>query len=692
MTRPTPDISTLDPFVAASYEAVTKIGGLTPRAAQVELSNEVSNALLKKVPFIAEAPTGTGKTLAYLIGALSARRIGGAPIVVATATKALQQQLLVNDLPKLFSAGLLTKDDVAIAKGKSNYICARNAEIALDTLAQAEIDPETFLDDRSLKGSKVEITQTLTALQKGEWDGDFDAYGLVLSPATRRTIAVSTDTCIGKKCDQYRSCTYFKARAAVQGKGLVVTNHDLLLMDLLLSSDGGETTLGIADYFLVVDEAHHLPQKAIQVGSLEAPLTQLLLALPKLQGIQRLIASLPELKTFLQRNHFDESVFDKTASTLALRALIFELMDIQTDDSGLARFPGGKIPENLIASMQAVSPLLGSMAQVLGGVNTLIKEMDETSAAMKIKAKELQHRALDVHRLLTACKNCIDAFLQEGDVAKWMFRLDDSIVLHTAPLEGAQVLKTLFWGVSRIRSAVLVSATLQDVDGFSRYRKKVGAPASTMTKVLPHTFAYGECDLVVAGMEHSPKPAERKLFVPELKTKLPLCIDSKEGTLVIFPSWALLKEMVPTLKLIFEANRVKVQGELPLNLLLDAHRKDVDGGTGSILVGVATLSEGLDLPGDYCRHVIAVALPFAVPTTPVEQELAEQLGSKYFAERALPDAMMRLQQIVGRLIRRESDRGRVTLFDRRLASTGYGRQMLKSLPPFRIRMEPVIRL
>ena len=171
--------------------------------------------------------------------------------------------------------------------------------------------------------------------------------------------------------------------------------------------------------------------------------------------------------------------------------------------------------------------------------------------------------------------------------------------------------------------------------------------------------------------------------------KLPAAINPREGTLIIFPSWAMLREFGPKLKARFGERKVRVQGEATVKMLVREHCSDIDRGEGAILAGVATLAEGLDLPGKYCTHVVIVSLPFAVPTDPVEQELSDQLGNKYFGERALPDAMVRLTQMVGRLLRRESDRGRVTIFDRRLATTSYGRQMLNALPPFQKVIEPL---
>lgn len=214
-------------------------------------------------------------------------------------------------------------------------------------------------------------------------------------------------------------------------------------------------------------------------------------------------------------------------------------------------------------------------------------------------------------------------------------------------------------------------------------------PVKATYEVLPYIFPYEESEIVVPAMAATPKMAERRAYLLELQSKLPRAIKPKEATLVLVPSRAMLREIAPMLKSRLGEECVLVQGDLSIKALLDKHKRRVASGLPSVLVGMATMAEGLDLPGKLCEHVVILALPFAVPTEPVEQELAEILGPKYFGERSLPDAMTRLLQMVGRLLRRETDRGRITVFDRRLVSTSYGKKMLMALPPFKKVIEPM---
>ncbi len=682
-------------WVDAAYETVRRADpDFVVRSAQVKLSKDVATAFIDGHPFTAEAPTGTGKTLAYLLGALAATHSSGLntkePVVVSTATKALQQQLFDKDLPKLVRAGLLRMDEVAIAKGKGNYLCVKSAEEISSLLFRAGDDPELFLDAGSEQLMPEDVTRMLDAFEAGRWNGDFDHYEGV-PPRTVRPIAVNGDTCTRKKCPHFSRCAYYKARNAMAGVQVLVANHDLVLRDLLLVAEGLEPTLPVANYLVVFDEAHHLPEKAIAVGSADAALTSLMNALPKVAGVQRIISGNSVLMSLAKAKHLKPESFDRGPVGTPLRELIELLATLEVDEeSGQRRFPKGAVPADVQAAIRKAQTPLSQLLADLGALTDIIREAHSLlDKGTEEKANEVIRRALDVKTLGDAAVRCFTRLLSTETYAKWLFRKDSTVSLHTAPLEGAQVLRPLLWDSERVNATVMVSATLRDIGGFSRFVKRSGLPHTGKFSVLPYTFPYKESRLVVAPMAATPKLAERKQFLAELAVKLPAALNPREGTLIIFPSWAMLREFGPKLKARFGERKVRVQGESTVKMLVRDHCADIDRGEGAILAGVATLAEGLDLPGKYCTHVAIVSLPFAVPTDPVEQELSDQLGNKYFGERALPDAMVRLTQMVGRLLRRESDRGRVTLFDRRLATTSYGRQMLNALPPFEKVIEPL---
>jgi len=698
MTTNTARIERAHAWIDAAYDALARVeADFVIRDPQKMLSKAVALSFIDGAPLVAEAPTGTGKTLAYLLGALAAGETSTAtpkePVVVSTATKALQQQLFSKDLPKLANAGLISLDNVSIAKGKGNYLCLKQAEDTVQMLEHGMADPELFVDDASEQLDSDQVGAMVQSFNDSYWDGDFDNYE-GQRPKNVRTIAVSSDTCNRKKCAHYADCAYFKARAKMATSQIVVVNHDLLLLDLWLVKEGIEPTLPVANYMVVFDEAHHLPEKAIKVGSTEAPLTLLQRALPKLSGVQKLLKSNPIMRGIAGSKGIREADFDRIPLGNALRELVdmLSMLDV-SEDSYQKRFARGVLPTPLV---DAITRVRGPLSDIVGKLSQLTEALRESSATLgpdaTEKATELLRRSLDVKVPGEEAIKCFLALVDTKRSAKWLFRKDGTTSLHTAPLEASDVLTPLLWQNERARATVMVSATLRDLGGYTRFSGRVGLPKTAKFETLPYTFPYAKSQLVVAAMANTPKMAERRQFLPELAMKLPKAINPKEATLVLFPSWTMLREFAPKLKDRFGSHNVRVQGEdgRSIKMLVREHCEAIDRGDGGVLLGVQTLAEGLDLPGNYCTHVVIISLPFAVPTDPVEQELSEILGSRYFSERSLPDAMTRLTQMVGRLLRRESDVGKVTVFDRRLGATSYGRQMLASLPPFEKIIEPMV--
>lgn len=683
---------------AAAYieEAYTKLANalpdFVPRAEQKQLSLAIAQNFIEKTPFAAEAPTGTGKTVAYLVGSLAAAEqlrgaSGAKPVVVSTGTKALQTQLLTNDLPKLAAAGLLHMNTAVIAKGKNNFFCAQAAE---EMLAQNELDLEDLPlylkeaeegEERQLLPD--EIRPLFDAFEENIWDGDFDNYEGVL-PRPLDRIRVNSETCTGKKCPRYSECPYYQMKARMGNASVIVANHDLVTLDLLLVSQDIEPTLPIADYLCVFDEAHQLPDKALKVGSTEANLAGLRIALDKMRFFKKSIWSSMDLISLmdgkgLHEHHFDINVILPYIADLVRACQGFSV----DDDTRTRRFARGVVPDQLRALVdQVYNPLQAlyvRMSTALGAIHGYSQQEGNTS---RKDIAEALYRGVGVARTINEALTGLSSFRDREDVVKWAYITDTKVSLHTSPLEGAAVLKPLLWDASRAQAA-LVSATLRDLSGFARFQEKSGLPKTAKTMVIPYTFPYGESTLTVANMAATPKPSERKAYIAELVKKIPLHIAQQEATLILFQSRTLLKTLAPYLKDALGETNVLVQGEKPIKQLLSIHTARVDAGRTSVLCGLATMAEGLDLPGDYCRHVMILALPFAVPSDPVEEEIAEILGNRYFGERSLPDAAVRLQQMVGRLLRRESDRGRITIFDRRIVSTNYGLKLLRFLPPFK---------
>jgi ATP-dependent DNA helicase DinG len=675
-------------FIEDAYRRLAALPGFRVRADQVKLSRHIHKAFVDAAPIAAEAPTGTGKTLAYLIGALAAAEQlqdgSRLPVVIATATVGLQQQVLAGDLPRLIEAGIVHEGEAVLAKGRRRYFCVLAAERFLENgPAGSQFD---LLDEQ--RNVDVEESQAveemLESFNARTWDGDFDTYvGTPIS--ARNDVAASPDTCLGRRCPYFDICPYFKARARLAHARIIVANQDLVLSDLAMASADKDPLFPANHYLCVFDEAHNLPDKALDAATANLELGAAAEELGRLPQAWKAVGRHIELVRLLARQSIDAGSFDSKALTGALAACIEEVRSMPVEDeTHQMRFPGGTLPEKLLAATrmalehaQGHNKLLEAATDALRNTN-----VGERGPALASAVAEGLYHLSRFSGLVRDVVRALELFTDTKRAVRWVFHHEKQASIHVCPLEGADVLRDILWGSSRLRVA-MVSATLRDFAGFDRFATRAGTPDTLRTIALPHIFPYEECTLRTVSMEHSPRFDTRAKYEAELQSLLPRAVDAQEGTLILFPSRRLMRLCLEPLR---EAlgGRVLAQGQMGIRELVREYRARREKGQGAVLCGLATMAEGLDLPGTLCTHVIICTLPFSVPTSPIERELAEQMGSRrHFDERVLPDTLVRLVQMVGRLMRRETDRGRITIFDKRLRETRWGRKLLVALPPFR---------
>ncbi|MDH3643643.1 MAG: ATP-dependent DNA helicase DinG, partial [Gammaproteobacteria bacterium] len=268
--------------------------------------------------------------------------------------------------------------------------------------------------------------------------------------------------------------------------------------------------------------------------------------------------------------------------------------------------------------------------------------------------------------------------------ARWVNDYGSDMELVSAPIQPGGLLRDSIW--SRCYAAVCTSATLTALGRFERFFERAGLREVAGIRI-PSPFDFQRiASLTVPPMKSDPREfSEHSREVAEL---LPELLGDDPSGLVLFTSWRQMNEVIGLLSDDF-LSQLKIQGEGSKQALLVDHRQSVDDGEASYIIGLASFAEGVDLPDDYCRHVVIVKLPFAVPDDPVDQamaEWAEARGRNPFYEISVPDAALKLVQACGRLIRHEHDYGRITLLDRRIVTQRYGRALLESLPPYRLEL------
>ncbi|MHB1606595.1 MAG: helicase C-terminal domain-containing protein, partial [Leptospirales bacterium] len=357
------------------------------------------------------------------------------------------------------------------------------------------------------------------------------------------------------------------------------------------------------------------------------------------------------------------------------------------------RFPDGRIPEEL-----AGIALVGASASkiLLERVREIRDRLTEDSPEKKSEQSVRDRLQMDLGNLserLDEANQLLELFgtpdPREGPpTARWVVAHRRGGVcghlLEASPVWPGSLLERMLW--RRVSAAVVTSATLSTLGSFSSFSSRSGL--STFPDVsyiaLPSPFR-----LEQQGVLRIPplisNPSDPVRHTEEVLQLLPDLLDPAGGSLVLFASRRQMEEIHRRLSREWK-ERILLQGERPRSEILDLHSRRIAAGLGSVLFGLASFSEGLDLKGDLCTHVIIVKIPFSVPTDPIEETLAEWIrsrGGDPFREISLPEAGLRLVQAAGRLIRSETDSGTVTILDRRLVDKSYGSLLIRTLPPFR---------
>ena len=668
--------------------------GFVPRKEQNFLVAEIAKTLTGEYDkqrriLVAEAGTGIGKSLSYAQGAIPVARLTQKKLVISTATVALQEQLIHKDLPFYHRHSELPFRFMLV-KGRQRYCCEHLLEQAASgaEMANFELDFGSLSKSKPSDSDKDRYQALWQAYTNGKWDGDRDNWQEPIPDTCWDRIAADRHTC-NKALNHHQHCPFHRARNDMESADVLVVNHALLLSDLTM---GGGIILPPPDECIyVLDEAHHLPTIARDHGAASA----------SVKGSRRWLEKLVQSAGKLARTFNKESLLDPQ---LKLQDALASIQpDLKAVEQWLSandrlfgtephyRFAEGVLPDPL---PMLAENLKESSKKALRALDRMQGAIGEALKDGEIRRKEaeplLAESGFHLQRLESFCAlwEMLGRHVPTGKtpLARWMAKSDDGdIWLHASPIEVGYLLEEWLW--SKCLGAVLVSATLTALSSFSYFRHQVGLKEHDGTRYLRlrSPFDYQKAELYLPKMEHEPNsPA----FTNELINVLPRILAGKEASLVLFSSYRQMNEVAIGLRA--KGLSLLVQGEASRNALLTLHKQKCDGGQSSILFGTGSFSEGLDLPGHYLTNLVITKLPFAVPNSPVEEataEWVEQRGGNPFLQLTVPEASRKLIQACGRLIRKEADRGRVTILDRRLLTKRYGKGLLDALPPFTRRIE-----
>ena len=669
------------------------------RDGQLQMIQFIDHALHAEAPRIAavEAGPGTGKTIAYSTAVIPIGLKRNKRIVLVTATVALQDQVTSKDLPELRVMSDVSFSYV-LAKGRQRYVCPRRLSTAANsTDAQALTDLARAGEQPSNEG--VRFVELFDAFVSGDWNGDLDHSPVFLPQRLLSTVTTDSRGCTNTACTWYSRCPYYKAREQFADADVIVTNYDLLLSHLRLGTD---ILPPIEDSIFVLDEAHNLVPKTMAAFSKSFSVVSSGMRLNEIKsGLEQLNEEFGK-DAELDRNLGEFTNPHEYARSLLKRLItVVRGLDFGEGWEGVSqfRFKDGLVPDEIqsVAAQLALQYL--DMRAAVSKVCAWLREHADTQTGEfdsdVITERISEFVAADQH--LEESRDLLLDFgsTNEGSISsRWVEHVTHEAIeewrLKSVPVEINQILADKIW--SKAHATILTSATLNAGDDFLHFKSEVGLDQSVRTLGIESPFDLDRTVTLQIPKLQTMPGGDNKKHLKEIADLLPELLGQEKSALVLFSSRVAMDYIYSKLSAKIQRNCL-VQNKLGRHALLQLHRQRIDKGQVSYIFGLASYREGIDLPGDYCRHVIITKLPFDVPTDPIvesKKELLLKAGyeqSHLFTRYQVPEATLRLTQACGRLIRNEQDWGRITILDRRIVSRSYGEQMLNALPNYRLDIE-----
>jgi Rad3-related DNA helicase/DNA polymerase III epsilon subunit-like protein len=667
-----------EPWIRAAFGADGVLAQADPefelREEQQQMALAVSQAFNRSQTLLVEAGTGVGKSLAYLIPAREWALKRRERVLISTHTITLQEQLAQHDVPVADRAWPLPLR-TSVLKGRGNYLSLRRLErwLAAGPEGRRQDQDEVRFKVRALIWAYQSQVGDRAELRLAGRDGEL-----------WEKVGSTVDDCLGPACHNWRDarCFMVKARLAARDSDLVIVNHALLLSD----ADSGGAVLP-EFHHLIVDEAHHLEEAAT-------------LAQGERLGLGAILAVSDRIPDFgdIEVNRSLKSVRQTASAAFAdLRHMV--TAESQNSgghgqafvvlDSRLVGMEGweraGRSVVRLGRALHQASAALHAAAEIGNVQPTLWPQPDNGARECWVAAEALRGMAHLVTGTLAnlAAEPDREAATPAGDHVAWVeLERGDRAVLRTAPAEVASSLREHLF--EHCQTVVLTSATLAVAGSFSYIRDRLGVD-DAQELVLDSPFDYLRQSLccLPAGMPGHDDPLHPRV-VAEMVAQIAVELGGR--TLVLFTGYQALREVHSLLKGLLQGEGIAVLGQGldgSRNQVLRNFRND----SRTVLLGTNSFWEGIDLPGDVLQCVVIDKLPFPVPNDPIFQARARgSLDS--FAQLSLPEAVLRLKQGFGRLVRRHGDRGAVVICDPRISVRRYGEEFVRALPKAAFLYEP----
>ena len=618
--------------------------GFEPRQAQIDMASAVSAIFSGGGTLLAEAGTGTGKTLAYLVPAIMSRQ----RVLVSTGTKNLQEQIYFKDLPILREC-LGVPFTATYMKGRGNYLCLHRFEALRDSVASG-----TGFEFSRAAGNAYHV-QAIDEWSRHTETGDrAEIEDLPEDLPFWNDIAATTENCIGTECPRYQECFVVRMRQRAAESDVVIVNHHLLCADAAVrQSEFGEVIPNCR--FAVVDEAHQLEDVATQYFGLS-------ISNYRLDDFARDVRRILGTGPLDRRDEIAEDA-DRIASAARDFFAAAQMLRHEMPGSGSASDNRMRLRSGHTARLADEGAALTSALEALEADIALAKDVSEDVLAISRRAAEIRTEI---------------RFLLRADDPGFVYYLEmrsRGVFLRASPIDVSSIVQKMLF--ERLQGAVLTSATLTVDGSFEYVRGRLGLKSATEIR-LDSEFDYRRQSVLYLP-RNMPDPRSAEFVSAAAGEVIEILKRTRGRAFVLFTSYANLREVHRVLSEELEYP-ILVQGSAPRSALL----RDFKETPNAVLLATSSFWQGVDVVGEALSCVIIDKLPFASPGDPITAARIEAIGARggsAFGEYQVPLAILALKQGLGRLLRHRQDRGVLAILDPRLRSMGYGRRFLDSLPP-----------